>query len=190
MGERDGKKIWPLLAGAARGWRGRIGKTVDASGTRVDETGPLPDLACAEGRKCTILFDSNTATNPKVEAARFAFRTALRKRKAKSVATPNLPTHGNPDCNGPDDFLSLFGGPGIFRNAGREARAQKNRGERGRGSNAGRIGMVVAEPHPQRETDDFQRQSQGDAGGNYPMLDFVHRYTTGRDWPDQQKNTD
>jgi hypothetical protein len=104
---RAGRSLLPIGTGGCHGWRGRIGKTIDATGERVDEVGPLPDLQCVEGRKITILFDSNTATNPKVEAARFAFAAALRKLKAAEVLTLNLPM--SEGVNGPDDFIAIHG---------------------------------------------------------------------------------
>ena len=106
---RNGRNIVAVACGGCWGWRGTIGKTTDETGARVDEKGPLPELACAEGHRCIILFDSNTATNAKVDSARYAFALALRKLKAERVLTPNLPTRGNPNVNGPDDFLQIFG---------------------------------------------------------------------------------
>jgi hypothetical protein len=111
--ERNGRKILAVGTGGCQGWRGRIGKTMDGSGERVDEVGPLPDLACVRNHKAIILFDSNTATNGKVEAARYAFREALKKLGASSVLTPNLPTHGNRNINGPDDLRREYGDTAI-----------------------------------------------------------------------------
>jgi hypothetical protein len=70
---------------------------------RVDETGPLPDLLCAERRRVYILFDVNAATNADVQKARSAFAAELRKRRAE-VAILNLPSESG--INGPDDFLA------------------------------------------------------------------------------------
>ena len=39
-----GRAVLAVGTGGCWGWRGVIGKTEDANGTRVDETGPLPDL--------------------------------------------------------------------------------------------------------------------------------------------------
>jgi hypothetical protein len=111
--ERNQRKLVAIATGGCWGWRGRIGKAIDASGQRVDETGPLSDLYCVRGRKCTILFDANTTTNPRVEAARFAFAAALKKLGAASVSTPNLPTLGNSNVNGPDDLVREYGDEAI-----------------------------------------------------------------------------
>jgi hypothetical protein len=42
--ESQGRRVLPIGLGGCWGWRGRIGKTTDAEGARVDEVGPLPDL--------------------------------------------------------------------------------------------------------------------------------------------------
>jgi hypothetical protein len=107
--QRNDRKILAIATGGSWGWRGTIGKTADASGARVSETGPLPDLACVRNHQAIILFDSNTATNAKVEAARYAFKEALKTFGATSVLTPNLPTRGNSNINGPDDLLREYG---------------------------------------------------------------------------------
>lgn len=50
--------------GGCWGWRGRIGKVENPRGERVDELGPLPDLACASnGRNAIILLDANACSN-------------------------------------------------------------------------------------------------------------------------------
>jgi putative DNA primase/helicase len=184
---RTGRKMLAIATGGCWGWRGRIGKTVDPSGARVDETGPLPDLACAGNRKVTILFDANSATNPKVDAARFAFAAALRKLKAAAIAIPNLPTRGNRNVNGPDDFLREFGD---------QAMADILNGavaEEGVG-----ITMLdktqLKDMHwlwPNRIPAGYLSVFSGnpDAGKTTIALDLVARYTTGREWPDKQPNT-
>jgi putative DNA primase/helicase len=103
---RKGLPLLPIATGGCWGWRGRIGKTVDASGSRVDETGPLPDLCCVKGRKVYVLFDSNATSNPKVQAARHHFKDALYKVSAESVVTLDLPQG---DWNGPDDYIAAAG---------------------------------------------------------------------------------
>jgi hypothetical protein len=105
--QRAKRKLLPIGTGGCYGWRGRIGKTVDGSGARVDEVGPLPDLDCVDGRKVYILFDSNCSTNTKVQSARCQFAVALRKLGA-AVTFVNLPTD-NVRINGPDDFVGIKG---------------------------------------------------------------------------------
>ena len=99
---RTGTNILPLGLGGCWGWRGRIGKTEDAKGERVDVVGALDDLHYCAGRKVYVLLDSNAATNPKVRAARRALITALRERGASEVLVCDLPLF---DGNGPDDFI-------------------------------------------------------------------------------------
>jgi putative DNA primase/helicase len=106
--ERTGRKILPLGVNGCWGWRGRIGRTEAADGERIDEVGPLPDLAeyCA-GRLVYILLDSNAQTNPKVAAAQRELGRALHKLKAAEVRTLTLPLLEG--VNGPDDFLASQG---------------------------------------------------------------------------------
>lgn len=98
--------LLPIATGGCWGWRGRIGKTVDSNGARVDETGSLADLHHVEGRKVYILFDANVATNPSVHAARQQFRQELYARGARTVIALDLPP-GN--WNGPDDYIAATG---------------------------------------------------------------------------------
>ena len=105
--QRVAKKLLPVAMGGCWGWRGRIGKRENANGQRVDEVGPLPDLTCAApGRKVYILLDANAGTNPKVQAARAALASQLRKQRA-DVHILDLPQ--SEGVNGPDDFLSIMG---------------------------------------------------------------------------------
>lgn len=97
----------PLLAvglGGCWGWRTqRAGKADDASGARVNVAGPQPDLdrIATRGRDAVILFDSNAATNPKVQHARRTFAADLMQRGAR-VRIGTVPSE--PDVNGPDDY--------------------------------------------------------------------------------------
>ena len=85
---RAGRPVLAIALGGCWGWRGRCGKTTDASGARVDEMGPLPDLARVtwQGRDVVILFDSNAATNDKVQAAQRALAAELARRGANVIA--------------------------------------------------------------------------------------------------------
>jgi hypothetical protein len=104
---RTGTRILPVAMGGCWGWRGRIGKRENANGERVDEVGALADLACASGgRKTYILLDANVASNPKVQVAREALASQLRKQRA-DVRVLDLPAGDG--INGPDDFLALRG---------------------------------------------------------------------------------
>jgi predicted P-loop ATPase len=104
--ERTGKRLLPVATGGCFGWRGRIGKTDGPNGERVDEVGPLPDLEVCKGRSVYVLFDSNAATNPKVQHARRELIKALRKIKADAHLL-HLPASEN--VNGPDDFIAAKG---------------------------------------------------------------------------------
>lgn len=90
-------------------WRGTVGSRPVADGPgHVPEKGPIPDLDRIEcqKRKATILFDTNTATNEKVRAARREFARELAHRGA-DVSLADLP-HA-PGVNGVDDYLGRFG---------------------------------------------------------------------------------
>ena len=64
---RVGRKILPLAMGGCYSWKGKIGLKETATGERVPEMGPIPDLGiCRDGRKTYVALDSNCATNPKV----------------------------------------------------------------------------------------------------------------------------
>ena len=91
-------------------WRGTIGKTVDATGTRVDVKGTIPDLdrVTWTDRKVLVLFDSDTATNEKVLAARRCLVAELKKRGA-TVTAPDLPALDRLDKTGFDDLLAAWG---------------------------------------------------------------------------------
>jgi len=105
--QRVGRKYLPIGMGGCWGWRGRIGKIENPRGERVDELGPLPDLACAsDGRKVIILLDANASSNPMVRQARRALRAQLIRQGAQ-VSIANLPAAEG--VNGPDDFIGIAG---------------------------------------------------------------------------------
>jgi predicted P-loop ATPase len=89
-------------------WKGTIGTLTNAKGERVPEKGPLPDLDLIawSGRKTTILYDANAATNPLVAAARRALACELAGRGAE-VWIADLPAAIG--VNGCDDYLYIFG---------------------------------------------------------------------------------
>ena len=103
--KRTGRRILPIATGGCWSYRGRIGKTENAGGHRVDEVGPLPDLQWCRKRRTYILYDANVATNPKVRAARRDLARELVKLEAE-VRVLNLPQGTG---NGPDDFIGLRG---------------------------------------------------------------------------------
>jgi hypothetical protein len=110
---RAGRRMLVIGTGGCWGWRGRIGKTTDATGARVDEKGPLPDLARVAwtDRTVAILFDANVATNAKVQAARRGLAKDLADRGAR-VQLAELPIE--PQINGPDDFIGAHGDAALF----------------------------------------------------------------------------
>jgi putative DNA primase/helicase len=110
---RTGRQVLVIGTGGCWGWRGRIGKSTDATGTRVDEKGPLPDLARVTwtDRIVAILFDANAATNAKVQAARRGLAQDLADRGAR-VQLAELPVE--PHVNGPDDYVGTHGDAALF----------------------------------------------------------------------------
>ena len=109
-----GGRLLVIGTGGCWGWRGRIGKTTDATGARVDETGPLPDMdrITWRDRDTIIVFDANAATNTKVQAARRALAAQLAKRGARVRLAP-LPTVEN--VNGPDDLIAVSGDATLWQ---------------------------------------------------------------------------
>jgi putative DNA primase/helicase len=104
--QRTGTDLLAVGMGGCWGWRGRTGKATGIDGSRVDVTGPLPDLAVCDGRTVYLLLDSNVATNGKVQAARNALAKELLKRGC-TVRLCSLPEI--PNVNGPDDYIEAHG---------------------------------------------------------------------------------
>jgi hypothetical protein len=105
--ERTERKLLVLAMGGCWGWRGQVGIKETATGERVSETGPIPDLnICREGRLTYVLLDANCATNPSVHAARCDLVQHLRKQGA-NVRILELPA--GEGINGPDDFIAVKG---------------------------------------------------------------------------------
>ena len=107
-GKRLGRDWLVIGTSGVWGWKGKIGKLETPDGRGTDERGPLPDLDLVswEGREAIILFDANTATNPKVRAARWKLAEELVGRGAL-VKLGNLPVLKS--VNGPDDLLQVTG---------------------------------------------------------------------------------
>jgi len=112
-GERVGRSVLSVATGGCWGWRGRIGKTEDAAGVRVDVKGPLDDWDHIDmkGRTVVIAFDANAAANASVQAARRALSRELTQRGA-TVRIINLPVEAG--VNGPDDYIGKHGPESFF----------------------------------------------------------------------------
>lgn len=110
---RSGRSMLVIGTGGCWGWRGRIGKTTDANGARVDETGPLPDLdrIVWTGRDTVVMFDADAASNLKVQHARRELVKELTGRGA-SVRLADLPIEDG--VNGPDDYVGTHGGAALL----------------------------------------------------------------------------
>jgi hypothetical protein len=96
--------------GGVWNWKGNIGKTTDADGARVNEKGPIPDLARItwKGRTVVIVFDVDIETNEFVCAARTHLTKELKRRGArvKWFAWPKGLSAG---VKGIDDYLAAMG---------------------------------------------------------------------------------
>src|SRR3982750_4888230 len=94
-------------------WKGTIGKTNDAQGTRVDVKGVIPDFdrITWKGRVVKIIFDANVHSNEKVGWARKGLAAELRKRGAL-VSIVDLPQL--PDINGVDDLVGKWGKSAVL----------------------------------------------------------------------------
>lgn len=106
--QRRGVWLLAIATGGCNGWEGRTGKTTGPNGEREDTRGPLPDfgLLAWVGREVGIAFDSNAASNPKVQAARGKLASHVTRLGARvRIATvPPLP-----GINGPDDLIGTAG---------------------------------------------------------------------------------
>ncbi len=111
---RAGRPMLAIGTGGCWGWRGRIGKTIDSTGARVDEKGPLPDFGRVTwtGRNTIVLFDANAAANAKVRTARRALAAELTGRGA-TVRIATLPVEEG--VNGPDDYLATHGDAALLK---------------------------------------------------------------------------
>ncbi len=110
--ERTATNIVPIAMGGCWGWRGRIGAVENASGNRVDETGPISDLDYVNRKRVYVLLDANVASNAKVQTARNALVRELSTRDSE-VFVCNLPII---ECvNGPDDYIAVAGDEAMAR---------------------------------------------------------------------------
>jgi hypothetical protein len=111
LGNGTGRPAFlPIAIAGVYSFRGVIGARTTASGERVPEKGLLPDfwrLDWSGGRRSTILFDVNAATNPIVQSARRELAREMTRHLGAEVWIANLPAA--PNVNGPDDYLALFG---------------------------------------------------------------------------------
>jgi hypothetical protein len=110
---RSHRPILAIGTGGISGWRGRIGKTTDASGKRVDERGPSPDfsLVAWAGRDVILLGDANVADNPASLRERRALADHLVTQGAR-VRAVTVPVEDG--INGPDDYVGKHGDEALF----------------------------------------------------------------------------
>jgi hypothetical protein len=116
-----------LALGLSGVWnfRGTTGKTTDATGTRVDQRGPIPDLALIAWKQRTVIifFDADLEGNAKVRQARQALTDELKQRGAR-VKWVFWPKQIPPGVKGVDDLLAAEG-PDFVLAMIRDARAEK-----------------------------------------------------------------
>lgn len=110
---RAGRNLGFVGTGGCWCWRGRIGKVIDERGARVDEVGPVPDLALVTwtNRDTIICFDSNAASSDTVRRGRLEFARVLAGFGAV-VRIAELPEE--PGVNGPDDFVAKYGDGALW----------------------------------------------------------------------------
>lgn len=104
----NGPRFLPIGIPGVWNWRGKIGKTTNAGGSRCDVFGPIADLdrIAWENRKVIIVFDANVNTNPSVANARRRLAKELGRRGAL-VQLVDLPEIEN--SNGVDELLAMKG---------------------------------------------------------------------------------
>lgn len=88
-------------------WRGTVGKTQNASGSRVDVKGTIPDFELVEwkGRRVFVVFDTDAKTNQSVNNAREALRKELEGRGAIPIL---IDTPAVNKSKGIDDVLGIW----------------------------------------------------------------------------------
>jgi len=103
-------RFLPIGLAGVWGWKGSIGKTAAADGSRVSVKGPIPDLSRIAWRKrqAIILFDANVRTNGDVQRARQALTEELQARGAR-VDWVHWPRQIPAAVNGIDDFVGAVG---------------------------------------------------------------------------------
>lgn len=103
-------RFLPFGVSGVWNWRGTTGKTLDPTGARVDEKGPIADLAhiAWAGRVVTIIFDIDLETNESVQAARAMLTRELQSRGA-IVRWFTWPTDLPEGIKGIDDLLAAVG---------------------------------------------------------------------------------
>jgi hypothetical protein len=112
--ERTQRRYLAVATGGCWSWRGKVGIRATPTGGREEERGPLSDLSLItwdQGRPAIIVFDSNTANNPAVRAARWAFAQCLAAVGGK-VFFVDIPPEGG--ANGPDDLIAIVGDEALL----------------------------------------------------------------------------
>lgn len=110
---RESLRFVPMSISGVWNWRGTVGKSASADGTRTNIKGPIPDLDRIQwqGRTVYILFDSDKQRNPSIQAAERELAKELKSRGAivRLTDLPDLPGY---EKTGADDFLAhQDGGP-------------------------------------------------------------------------------
>ena len=106
--EGEFKTLWAYQVGLP--YVGLSGVTCWRGKDAVGQSGPIADLDLItwQDRIVSICFDSDTATNPNVLAAREGLAEELYQRGARIVYSINLPELNGEKC-GLDDYLSARG---------------------------------------------------------------------------------
>jgi predicted P-loop ATPase len=102
----------PIGLAGVYSWRGTVGKTVGADGSRRDVKGLISDFDQIDwkGRRVVIAFDADAEKNPKVRAARWALTSVLIELGAK-VGNLNWPLA---DGKGIDDWIVKVGAERVL----------------------------------------------------------------------------
>lgn len=97
-------------------WRGTIGKTPGPDGDRRSIKGTIPDFQriAWKGRRVTILFDTNTADNESIQAARRGLTDELRRAGA-SIFWFSWPEDTPKTVNGIDDLVGDWGAERVVQ---------------------------------------------------------------------------
>jgi len=102
------RRFAPIAISGVYNWRGRVGKTGNEKGKRVDVKGVIPDFELVHWRGCdvTIIFDADAATNKSISNQQYQLADYLTSKGAR-VYIVDLPQDFGAKA-GIDDVLGAW----------------------------------------------------------------------------------
>ena len=189
--EEHGRPLIPVALGGCYGWSGKTGIKTAADGERIEEHGPLSDLAIAGKRRAYVAFDSNVSTKKEVYLAREKFIEVLLSLGC-DVRVLELPA--SEAINGPDDLLGSKDGDTKFFELFEAAEKRSSPSADGESLMADTSAALQSKPIQWMWRDRIPAAAitafngPPDHGKSTVGLDIAARYSTGRTWPDGTPN--